>query len=368
MLFLAASPASSDSLRHEQERTSVRDNSGRRIDMHDESGVSRETFVKLLDKHTPEILHISCHGQESGDGKVLLLQDQYKNRDPISPAWLVARLRGNPSIKLVVLSACHSDKHVASIAHALPNLDAIGFRVEIGEDHAKKFSANLYHGLATGGCITDAFAGACAVVPEAVQKEIVHEGPGHYRLRQDRLPQPALLGGLTLAAIAITVIFVNQLNDGSESPASSIEASTGLSTSTTSAPSTGSNSSLPPTTSTSSTDSGSTSTSTGPPTGRTSRPPKPEPFRPSDLQELLDTKCRDRHPDSAAQLVLSWLPDKSGFRVQPYVDQACNLDSLCACIGSAIRTKSWPKPPFTAALLRYNSSALAPRRFKLEEL
>lgn len=179
MLFISATPHGQQPLAHDLERQAIRDalgtDQGRMYSFSDRAAASRVDVIGELHDRRPGVFHISCHGEDDG----LLLQDESGNSDPVPPRFLVDQIGLNPEVGLVTLSACDSDAHARAIAEAW-QIDVVGVRGKIRQDHARTFYGLFYKMLAHGLNVASAFKRAVNAVPESVQAQLVWFGPGTF--------------------------------------------------------------------------------------------------------------------------------------------------------------------------------------------
>lgn len=189
VLFISARPAGMVAINSEAERRAIRESlqtGGSRIyTFDDQPAASRQDVISEL-AASVAVIHFSCHGEERLG---LLLEDENGNRDTVPSVWLVERVRQNPSIGLVALSACHSEEHALAVA-AAGEVDAIGFRGEIGEHYARSFYGLLYEMLARGFTIADSYDRALGALPEAIQGQVVLAGPKCFPATRGERPEP----------------------------------------------------------------------------------------------------------------------------------------------------------------------------------
>lgn len=192
MLYVSALPAGMQTLNFDAERRAIRDvlavPTSRLYTFDDQPAASRRDVIRELEENKPGILHISCHGEEY---KGILLEDDDRQGIPdvVPPEWLIARVKETENLGLVTMSACHSDVPAIAIADAC-KIDAIGFRGEIAEHYARWFYTLLFEMLARGLNVADAYVRALGSLPEPVQAQVVHAGPGVFPARLVRGPFP----------------------------------------------------------------------------------------------------------------------------------------------------------------------------------
>ena len=158
ILFLAANPKDTDSLRLGEEAREIKE----RIqlsDLRDQFVFEQEHAVRVADlqrhllHHQPHIVHFSGHGSTSG--KIILENPQGQSVEvsPTALADLFAALKDN--IRCVVLNACYSDAQAAGIAKSIECVIGMGRAVD--DNSAIAFAASFYQGLGHGRSIQTAF-------------------------------------------------------------------------------------------------------------------------------------------------------------------------------------------------------------------
>ena len=110
ILFLAANPRDTDSLRLGEEVRAIKERL-RLADLRDQFVVEQEWAVRVTDlqghllHHQPHIVHLSGHGSRVGQ---IILEDQTGHSKPVPPEALkrlFATLKDN--VRCVVLNACY---------------------------------------------------------------------------------------------------------------------------------------------------------------------------------------------------------------------------------------------------------------------
>lgn len=161
VLFFLSSPAGTPGLALDEEIRSLRlaqssDTVADRLELEYLPAAQPKDVPDLLRKRTPGVLHFSGHG-ETGE---LLFQDEYGGLRPVQTADLVEILRlAGESVRLVVLSACHSASHAEAL---LAHVDCVvAMRGPIKDTDARRFSVAFYQRLAEGNSVQDTFDHAC---------------------------------------------------------------------------------------------------------------------------------------------------------------------------------------------------------------
>lgn len=158
VLFIAALPRDQHSLPVEEERNKIftanRLSEYRsQIVWQEWHGISLEEFQSVIESFKPNILHFSGHATEAGE---LVFQgpEEESQKVPKDPFTIAFKLLGE-SLKLVVLSACYSEKQAEQIVRHVDRI--IGTKKEIGSDKAIEFSKKFYESLFDGKGIEEAF-------------------------------------------------------------------------------------------------------------------------------------------------------------------------------------------------------------------
>jgi hypothetical protein len=106
---------------------------------------------QALLRHRPAILHFSGHGEAQG----LLFETRDGEQHLVPRAALVALLANTPSLRCVVLNACHSAVHAEGSTLGAPYL--IAMQGTIDDATARAFTQGFYDALAAGHQVEAAF-------------------------------------------------------------------------------------------------------------------------------------------------------------------------------------------------------------------
>jgi hypothetical protein len=158
ILFVAANPADTDSLRLGEEFREIQDkmrgaDSQKKFQMRSAWAARPDDLLQQMNEFRPHILHFSGHGSSAGE---IVLQDSSGNARPLSSAEL-RRLFGNfrSWLRIVVLNACYSNVQAGAL---LDSADiVIGMNAAIGDSAAISFAASFYRGLGFDRSVQDAF-------------------------------------------------------------------------------------------------------------------------------------------------------------------------------------------------------------------
>jgi hypothetical protein len=173
VLFLAANPTSTISLRLDEEIRAITEKiriSEHRdlIDVVSAWAVRPDDLLQALNMHKPQIVHFSGHGNRVGE---IILVD--KNGAPKSVSTkalkaLFAALKDN--IQVVILNACYSCTQAEAIIEVINC--AVGMNDSIGDQAAIAFAASFYRALGFGRSVQDAFdQGKVALLLEGIPEE-----------------------------------------------------------------------------------------------------------------------------------------------------------------------------------------------------
>jgi hypothetical protein len=157
ILFLAASSAGVSRLALDEEVRDIRlalspGALADRLEIEDIPAARPIDIFNILRMRRPGAVHFSGHGEV---GEMLFqLDDGAPRPAPVSDLAEALRLEGG-SVRLVVLSACHSASHAqALLAHVEC---VVAMRGPIWDGDARRFSTTLYRQLAEGDSVRDAF-------------------------------------------------------------------------------------------------------------------------------------------------------------------------------------------------------------------
>lgn len=157
VLFLASQPHTHALLRQDHEHRAIRQAlhsapHGAPVPLASEWAVPVHDLQTALLAHAPRIVHLSTHGEPSGD---LLLADD-AGCQPLEPAALAALFSlFSRSVHLVVLGACFSARAARAASAHIPAV--IGMDGPIDDRAAIVFAAALYRGLAFGRSVAESF-------------------------------------------------------------------------------------------------------------------------------------------------------------------------------------------------------------------
>jgi TIR domain/CHAT domain len=221
ILFLAANPKDTDSLRLGEETREIKERL-RLAEFRDEFIFQEEHAVRVTDlqghllRHQPHIVHFSGHGSASGQ---IILEDHSGYSNSVSPEALkrlFATLRDN--IRCVVLNACFSEAQAAGIVESIDCV--VGMSRAIADKSAIGFAASFYQALAYGRSIQTAFESGCV---EIALQPTNNPGGGIPRkdpprelgaspevLQDDDTPKLKVRAGIDPAAIYLAVSQTNE--------------------------------------------------------------------------------------------------------------------------------------------------------------
>jgi hypothetical protein len=177
VLFFAANPSATSRLKLDEEirvitakiqSTYYRDS----IELVSAWAAQPDDLLQMLNKHKPQIVHFSAHGNPTGK---LILIDQFGLPKPVNtPAiqYLFKTLKDN--IRVVVLNACYSQSQARAIIDVVDC--AIGMKTSITDQAAIIFAASFYRALGFGRSVKEAFVqGKTALMLEGIPEENIPE-------------------------------------------------------------------------------------------------------------------------------------------------------------------------------------------------
>lgn len=165
LLLASASPDSESRLRVDREFGDIVESIDQGVDRFRLIQIQAASFERLrnaLIKHQPDVLHISCHSDESG---TLILEGRRGNREEVSKRQFLQLLRVVPGrLKLVFVNAAYS----AEVAKDIPPTVemAIGLTDTISDGDAQRFASTFYGSLAQGQSIEQSFSLGIAQLPD----------------------------------------------------------------------------------------------------------------------------------------------------------------------------------------------------------
>ncbi|HKR00098.1 MAG TPA: CHAT domain-containing protein [Pyrinomonadaceae bacterium] len=161
ILFLAANPGDTETLRIDEEVREI-DDKIRKAQFRDRFDLEQQWAVRVDDlqdhllRYQPDIVHFSGHGSEANE---IILQDESGNSHPVSARALgnlFSTLKGNT--RCVVLNACYSEPQAQAIAKHIDCV--VGMSSAITDDAARSFAAAFYRALAYGRDVQTAYDSA----------------------------------------------------------------------------------------------------------------------------------------------------------------------------------------------------------------
>jgi hypothetical protein len=223
ILFLAASPRTSDPLRLAEECAEIQRElkmSPHRDDFQFESrwAVSVDELMRHLNELAPAVIHFSGHG---GDNSGLLLQDEQGRPQPVSGrAFAMMIDAAARDARAVVLNAC-STTALAELLRAKVEC-VVGMDGAIGDDAARAFAIRFYGALGNRRSIGNALdQGVAALAAKQLPDEVMprcltRDGVDPYEVV---LPDPTRLRELLCTDGASSRIADHSGYSGSRSPA-----------------------------------------------------------------------------------------------------------------------------------------------------
>lgn len=159
ILFLAANPVDTDSLRLGEELRDIK--ASLRQATHRDRFVTQDEWAVRIDdlrrallryKDAPLILHFAGHG----DGGGLVLEGKDGQARLIEAGALSRFLRLFPNIRCVILNACYSEAVALALAEVTPCV--VGMEAEVTDAYAVSFAVAFYDAIGEGMEYADAFA------------------------------------------------------------------------------------------------------------------------------------------------------------------------------------------------------------------
>jgi hypothetical protein len=191
ILFLAADPGTMGQVNAGREAREIRERLRTAehrdaIELIERFAVRPGDLQRTLFEVRPHVVHFSGHGTEDEE---LVLEGDDGGAEPLSKRTLTELFRVHrDTIRLVVLSACHSRPQVEAISEHVEC--AIGMRRAIGSRAATEFSAAFYLAVGFGAPVATAFESAVA--------ELRARG-----IPEDRTPQLVVRPGADAARVIL---------------------------------------------------------------------------------------------------------------------------------------------------------------------
>lgn len=173
VLFLAANPTGTPSLKLDEEARSIQQKirmSDYRDSVRFESRWATRSgdILQAINETNPTVVHFSGHGASNGD-LVLLNPDgsaKLVSKEAISMAMATA----SDTIRLIVFNACFSESQAINVVEHIDA--AIGMSTSIGDEAACVFAAQLYSSIGFGRSLQASFNQAIAqLILEGIPEE-----------------------------------------------------------------------------------------------------------------------------------------------------------------------------------------------------
>lgn len=114
-------------------------------------------LVSLMRKHPTQVIHISCHGMPSRE------PEGWEDRKRVNKAQEAKEFRDVlEALRLVVLQPCQNSNNLRNILNHVPCV--IATQRPLPEDKEAQFSSQLYHSLADGRSLAEAYRQALLAV------------------------------------------------------------------------------------------------------------------------------------------------------------------------------------------------------------
>jgi hypothetical protein len=164
ILFLAANPLDTDSLRLDQESREIGEGLRRaryrdRFELKQAWAVRPQDFQRAMLEYEPHIVHFSGHG--AGEQGIVLENEDGSSR-PVSAEALGGLFGLHPQVECVLLNACYSELQVQAIVQHVQYV--IGMNQAIGDEAAIVFTTAFYDALGAGRPIDFAFKSGRAAI------------------------------------------------------------------------------------------------------------------------------------------------------------------------------------------------------------
>ncbi|MFI4912641.1 MAG: CHAT domain-containing protein [Sedimentisphaeraceae bacterium JB056] len=125
-------------------------------------------ILQGINEYSPQIIHFSGHGSETGE---LVLQDDAGQAKLIDvDAMVQVMVASSSSIRFAFLNACYSHEQAMAIVEYVEA--AIGMNAPIGDNAAKIFASQFYSAIGFGKSVKEAFEQAKALLMMEGIKEV----------------------------------------------------------------------------------------------------------------------------------------------------------------------------------------------------
>ncbi len=173
VLFLASNPQDQHALQLDEEIRAIDEKI--RLSEHRDSvelvskwAVRPADVLQGLNQHSPQVVHISGHGAESGE---LVFQDEKGKAKLISLDAMVQLMTASSgSIRFIFFNSCHSHLQAEAVVEHVEA--AIGMNMGIGDEAARVFASQFYSAIGFGMSVKEAFEQAKALLMlEGIKEE-----------------------------------------------------------------------------------------------------------------------------------------------------------------------------------------------------
>lgn len=128
-----------------------------------------EDLQTALHEHSPHILHISSHGNESG---ALRFEAGDNGSGLVSKKRMLRLLKAlSDNFRAIIVNACHSSALICDIPAEI-GVPAIGMNTAVADSAAIAFSSSFYESLSFGKSIEKAFDVALSNIEDAESDEV----------------------------------------------------------------------------------------------------------------------------------------------------------------------------------------------------
>lgn len=173
VLFLAANPKHTDSLRLDEEAREIQERIRRSeyrdtITFESRWAVRTGDIIEAINEVKPDVIHFSGHGNEYGD---LVFENEYGEPKMVKKEAMASTISTvSDKVRFMFFNACFSAEQAESIVEHIDA--AIGMTDSIGDSAAVTFAAQFYSSIGYGKTIKTAFDQARAnLMLEGINEE-----------------------------------------------------------------------------------------------------------------------------------------------------------------------------------------------------
>lgn len=175
ILLLAANPQDTPELKLYQEiyeiNESVREAKyGAQFKFIPRTAVKRRDLLEAIDKHNPDIIHFSGHGDS--DSPIYVIDESGKS-EPIPQETIRDMFHHNKSVKCIIFNTCYLAEQAGVVAREINGV-VIGVKDGLTDQEAIKFSREFYRKLANGKAVSEAYDAAEFQVKDGKKRLVMH--------------------------------------------------------------------------------------------------------------------------------------------------------------------------------------------------